>query len=207
MSRPYRIIVRKTVREEVGVDDRATLALNLERILPEDRMKEVLGEILERHGWTRRNGTYEKRGEGGETTVCDLDTLEVVTTVEARGTIEEKVERTVRGDTWNWRAGREKTQAELDAEIAATRARVEAEMEAGAIPAERKAQAERDLRREAMRRLEAGEEERRQELNRIVLEVYAEALKEKARELGEIEQIHEAWRNEEEYELVIRMAE
>ncbi len=62
------------------------------------------------------------------------------------------------------------------------------------------------LRAEAGERLRAGEAERRQEINRLVLEVMSEALKEKAGELGNVERIDERWDGDE-YELTISVAE
>jgi len=204
MSRPYRILVKKTVREEVRAGDRSTLRLNLDDILPQERMKEVLGQVLERNGWREiAEGIYEKRRENGERMTCDLEEYEVVTTIELEDRLEEEVSQELRGDRWNWRLRRELTDAELEE----LRRQAEAELERQAITEEQREQARKNLRYEALRRLEESEPERRREINKLVLEVYSEALKEKARQLGNVQGVEEGWKNEEEYELVISLSE
>jgi len=207
MSRPYRILVRKAIREEVRVGDRSTIKLNLDDILPPEEMKAILEEVLARHGWERTEEGWKKDRGQGEVMTLDLDTLEVVTTVEREEVIERVVEREARGDTWNWRRMREMTEEELRQDQERLRRQVEKQLEQELNLEQLKSRRQQELQEEILRHLEETEPERREELNRIVLEVYAEALKQKARSLGEIEEMREEWRSNEEYELVISIAE
>lgn len=202
MSYPYRVVVTRSIETIVGASDRATHRLNLTPILPAERMREILEEVLEKKGWHQRDdGAWEKAGPAGERMVCDPAAMEVTAAIEAAEQI--KKERTVHatGDAWS--------RAEIDAAREKLREAVEEQLEKELkiTGAEQRAR-ERDLQAELAERLAAGEADRRRELNEIVMEVYAESLKEKARSLGQITEIHES-RDESgsAYELTIRIAE
>lgn len=202
MSRPYRIVIQKVIEHEVSAADRSTLRLALDDLVPGPRLAELLREALERNGWTEvEPGVFEKERGDGETMSCDVSEREVTTVIELERTVSETLRRELRGDTWNWVAGREMTAAELE-EV--QRRAADALVASGTD--ERQNEAAEELRREATARLEAGDAERRREVNRLVLEVTAAALKEKARELGSVEQVDEAWHGDE-YELTIAVRE
>ncbi len=202
MSRPYRIVVKKVVEQEITADDRSTARLKLDPILPEERLSEVLADALRRHGWRETaDGVFEKERGEGESMTCDVESREVTTTIRIETTIRQELHKEIRGDTWNWRQMREMTADELD-EVR----RREEEKLAEQLAREPAAAGKETLRAEAGERLRAGEAERRQEINRLVLEVMSEALKEKAGELGNVERIDERWDGDE-YELTISVAE
>ena len=207
MSRPYRILVRKVVHEEVRAGDRSTIRLNLDRLLPPEEMKALLEEVLARHGWEHTEDGWKQERASGETMTLDPETLEVVTTLEREDVIEQDLEREARGDTWNWRRRREMTEDELRQDQERLRRQVEQQLEREVKLDELKAGRQRELQQEIAGQLEAGEPERREALNRIILEVYSEAIKQKARTLGDIEEMREEWHGDEEYELVISIAE
>ncbi|NUQ00426.1 MAG: hypothetical protein HUU35_11295 [Armatimonadetes bacterium] len=202
MSRPYRIVVQKVVEQDIRADDRSTLRLKLDPVLPEERLTEVLEQSLARHGWRRTaDGVYEKERGEGESMTCDIEAREVTTVIEIEETVRHEVRKELRGDTWNWRQMREMTDEELEEVRRIEEARLEAE-----VSAEEHQRAASALRETVRERLESGADERRREVNRIVLEVMSEALKERAGELGNVQHIDEKWDGED-YELTISVAE
>lgn len=202
MSRPYRILVQKVVEQKVTAADESVVQLQLDPILPEERLSELLADALTRRGWQPRgDNQYETVGPAGEELVCDLPAREVRARLAAETQVQQQVTRELHGDTWNWRQMREMTAAELD-EI---RAREEAQLVAEVTQTQRD-RAETGLRRQVRERLEAGEDERRRALNGVVIEVVAQALKERAAELGHVENVSEHWDGDE-YELTISLSE
>ncbi|MCC7490787.1 MAG: hypothetical protein IT204_00480 [Fimbriimonadaceae bacterium] len=202
MSRPYRIVVKQVLEQEVTAADRTTSRLKLDPVLPEERLDEVLVAVLRRRGWQEvEPGVYEQPSDDATQTVCDVAAREVTTTLELRQTVRDEAQRELRGDTWNWRQMRELTEQEMAELRAAEEARLAAELATDRVSA-----AERGLRQAASERLAAGATQRRAELNRIVLEVVGEALKEKAAELGQVDRIDERWDGEA-YELTIAVSE
>jgi len=202
MSKPYRIVVTKVVEQEVRSEDRSTLKLDLDELLGADRTTELLARVLERRGWTELEpGRFERPGAVDESTVCDVASREVTTTVVAERTLSERRQREIRGDTWDWKAMREKTPEEM----AEVRRREEEKLDA-AISEQRVRQTEDELRQAAAQRLADGADERRREVNRLVLEVTGEALKEHAQKLGSVGATQEAWHGED-YELTISISE
>ncbi len=187
--------------------DRSTHKLKLTPILAEGRMREILEEVLEKRGWSRRDdGTWEKvneaeDGAAREVMVCDPDSMEVTTNVEASEEI--RKERTVHatGDAWNPREVQD-ARAKLRDEV---ERRLEQDLHIS--EAEKKAH-EQELQQKLAHQLAAGQAGRGRELNEIVMEVYVESLKEKAKSLGEITEIHES-RDADGvgYELTIKIAE
>lgn len=202
MSRPYRVVVQRVVEREVNAEDRTVLRLKLDPILPEERLDEVLGEVLERNGWTRGDdGRYRQERGDGETLTCDVEQREVACEIAIEATVREVVRRELRGDTWNWRQMREMTDEEL-----ADLQRAEAEkLESCVSEAELEKRANQ-IRDEVTRRLQEGEAERREMVNKLVIEVTAEALKEKAAELGTVKSLDERWDGQD-YELTIQISE
>lgn len=202
MSRPYRIVVRKVIEHEVSAGDTSTLRLDLDAAAPGADVERILAEVLERNGWREVSpGVYEKERGDGEAMSCDLAERRVTTTIQLDRKVSEEVRRELRGDTWNFAEGREMTAAEL----AEVRRRATEQLE-GRLSAEQKQRAGDALQREATQRLTEGEADRRREINRVILEVMAESLKEKAASLGNVEQMDEEWRGAD-YELTIQVRE
>ncbi|MBI2301476.1 MAG: hypothetical protein HYU66_21430 [Armatimonadetes bacterium] len=202
MSRPYRIVVQKVVESEVTAEDRSTLRLQVDPVLGEGETDALLEGVLARRGWERAgDGVWRKERGEGETMTLDVAKREVTTTLELRRKVEQQVRRELRGDTWNWRQMREMTAQEL-AEVR----RQEEERLTAEVSGRQVARAEEELQSEVGRRLAEGAPERRQEVNRIVVETVAEALRQKARELGNVDRVDEAWDGDE-YELTISIRE
>lgn len=199
MSRPYRILVRRVVEKEVVAEDTSTLRLDLDEAVSEEQ----LARALEREGWTEREpGVWEKERADGETMSCDLAEREVTTTITVGTTLREERERELRGDTWNWRDMREMTAEEM----AALRAAEEAKL-SGDVSDYRVRQTERKLRAGAAEQLEAGSEDRRREVNRVVIEALAESLKERAATLGQVVSSDNGQWQGDEFELTITIRE
>lgn len=202
MSRPYRIVVQKLVESEVRAGDRSTLRLKIDQILSEEDTDRLLSGALERNGWTKAgDGVYKKRVGEDELMTLDVGQRELTTEIEAGTTVTQQRRRELRGDTWNWKQMREMTRDEM------TALREKAESELGdEVTEEARQEAYDQLKADLARRLDEGEPERRKEVNRLVIETVSEALKEKARELGNVQRVDESWHGDD-YELTITVSE
>lgn len=202
MSRPYRIVVQKVIEEELRAADQSVLHLRLDPVLPEEQLDRVLAQVLTRRGWTETEpGVYTQQREDGQTLTCDLTQRTVTTTVELERTLRETRRRKLEGDTWNWREQREMTDEEF------AQLQRDAETALGdSVTDSRRRRAEQELQGAAAAALAQTEDERRREVNALVIEVLADALKEKAAELGTVERIDESWQGAD-YELTISIAE
>jgi len=201
MSYPYKVVVTKTVVEQVEASDRSESKLSLLPILPEDRMRDLVAEALRKRGFEAKTGEPDKltkRGEHGETITVDLPTLTVVAEVSEKGEIRKEKTVEVLGD-----APRPPTADDEQA----LRERAEKSLERQlAVSEEERGQVEDEYRRKLAAALEEGADARRRELNEVCLEVYAESLKERAKSLGTVTGVQES-RGDQEYELTITIAE
>ncbi len=64
---------------------------------------------------------------------------------------------------------------------------------------------EKDLQRQVTQQLAEGESARLEEMNQTLQDVYSEALKRKARKMGDVVDQHEGTNENGEYELVIKV--
>jgi hypothetical protein len=174
MSRAYRVSVSGSVERIVHVEDGVAAPLELLPILAKERMREILAKELEGRGFTREDGVARRDEGNGVTVEVDLDAGNV--TVRAESSKDVKIERTRTGTVAEERVaqGRAALQRQLDAEL---------EQQVAAT--------EQEMREQATARLERKLKDLKQELDRAVNRVTAEALKEKARSMGEIEELHE----------------
>lgn len=181
MSRAYRVSVSGSIDKIVHVDDGACGSIELLPILPKERMSELLAAELGARGFARE-GSITKRASDGVVIEVDLDA----------GTVTARAETAVHVDIEGTRAGprrfrdsegnrpenrareREALQQELDAELAAREAK----------------EVER-ARRETTDRLERALRDVKRELDQATNRATARALEEKARSMGEIEEIVE----------------
>lgn len=202
MSRPYRILVQKVIEEELRAADRSVLYLRLDPVLPEADLERILTAVLARRGWVEvEPGVFEQPREDGQSVTLDLTERTVTTEVALARTLRETRRRKLEGDTWNWHEQREMTDEEFaQMQQSATDALGDSVTES------RRRRAEEALRTQAAAALAETADERRREVNQLVLEVLAEALKEKAAELGHVERVDEQWQGED-YELTISIAE
>lgn len=202
MSYSYRVTVTRSVKETVKGKDESRNKITLTEILPQGRMRDLLTEALGKKGFEKQaDGTW-KRTVGGVAEVFDPETMEVTATAEVAGDIEKEKSVQAIGDARRERdVQAQRTHAERE-----VGARLEKEL--AVTEAERKAKRQQ-LEQEARKRLEESEGRRMQDLNEATLDVYAEAIKEKAKTLGEVKEQKESRRDNgmggQEYELIIRV--
>jgi hypothetical protein len=176
MSRAYRIKVAESVKRVVRAHDHVKTQLELLEVLPAEQMAQLLEQELAGRGFERK-GEVLVRTRDGVTVTVEPKTGTV--TVQAQG--EQAVE--VAGE----KVGRAFDDAGQSARAVEKSLRQELKKEL-----EQKADQETEkLQKEVTDRLERALGELRPELNQAVNRVTAEALKAKARQLGEIKQMTE----------------
>jgi hypothetical protein len=185
LSRAYRVTVKGSVHRVVHVEDGVCTSLELLPILPAPRQAEILGDELKRRGFSRDGGVARRIDEDGVVVEVDVKTGAVSVKAEASADIAVERQRVETVVEEALERGTRDAQARLDREV------------------EREAEvAERKARGEVTEKLERRLGDLRKELDAITARVTAEALKEKARKLGEIEELHE---NAETGELTIKV--
>jgi len=174
MSRAYRISVKESLSRHVQVDDGVCSSLELLPILAKERMREILAAELEQKGF-KREGNIVKRQEGeGIAVTVDLDTGEVSVTAEGHADVELATERT----------------AVVDDTQAGDRERHLREAAKQSLEREAKAE-EEALRKRVTEQLEGKLRDLKEELDGVVNRVTGTALKQRAAELGQVEEVHE----------------
>lgn len=199
MSYPYRVVVTKGVEETLTASDRSERSIELPPILDRESSLEILVQSLEDRGFERvEEKRLRRKNEDGTVQEVDLDECKVVTSLEDETKIEKSMTLEGRGDSWK---------APTEAEKSALREQVEKRLDAQlAIREEDREKGQQELETRLAEALEAGEDSRRQELEEVLLEVYAESLKQKAKSLGNVTEVREERSAETgEYELVIRI--
>lgn len=189
MSQLYRLQLSSSVSRTVTASDSVCYPIRLTAIQPEDEMVELLREALLRHGFEPDGEDHLLRGRGpeGEDLVVDLDAMTLTATLE-----EEKelvTQAAAHGTGESRREARVRAEAELDANREAAEQRLEREG--------------KQVQRQLSRRLERSEAARNRQLHEVLQEVYAEALKRKARTLGDVTELRESTSDDGQYELVI----
>lgn len=204
MSYPYRVVVTRSVNETVAGKDSSHNSISLTPILGEGRMKDLLCEALEKKGFQKQaDGTFS-RTKDGVNEVFDPKTMTITATAETSGEIKKEKTVEAHGDAMN-RTSVERARAHAEAEVGA---KLEKEL---TINDADRAKKQEELTAAARKALDDSEKARVQDLNEATLEVYAEALKEKARTMGEVKEIRENKKDNgaggTEYELVIKVGE
>lgn len=174
MSRCYRISVSESLRRHIEVDDGIETRLELLDILPPEQMRELLARQLVERGYAREGDVLTREIDGGVEVRVDLVEGSVHVGVKAELDLELKAQRTSSADVSRLDAAKKQLGDALQGELA---------KEADA--------ATESLRREATRRLEASLEGVRGELDQAIHRATADALKQKARQLGEVQEITE----------------
>lgn len=173
MSRAYRITVKESLSRHVQVEDGVSSSLELLPILQKDRMRELLAAELEQKGFRRDGGTATRKEADGITTKVDLETGEVSVTAEGHAKVDLATERTATVES-------------------VTTEREQALRQVAQQALEREAKAEEEaLRRQVTERLEGTLRDLKDELDGVVNRVTGAALKQRAAELGQVEEIHE----------------
>jgi hypothetical protein len=174
MSRAYQIRVSESVVRVIHIEDGVQAAIEILPILAKERMAELLADELVRRGFVRDGDAALRSEADGTEVLVDL----------VAGTLSVHVSETAELA----RAG-ERSQSVIEERVAqaepAMRERLRAQLE-------REIQDEADSRRRALtKRLEDKVRELKAEIDQITTKVTANALKERAAQLGEIESIHE----------------
>ena len=173
MSRAYRIRVSESLSRHIKVEDGLCTSLELLDILPAEQMAEILAQQLEGIGFERDGNTMKRVDDGVEVEV-DLEEGTVTVRVEGEEQLDLKTERSE--TTWEERASNVESNLRNKARKA---------LEAEADTREKK------LQEQVTKRLEKKLRDLRQQLDGAVNRTTGEALKVKARQMGEIQEIHE----------------
>ena len=185
MSLSYRVTLQ--VCEVVSADDKTVHQLDLRDILPQDQMRDLLRSKLEERGFEEdEKGRLVRAEEGGEVMTLDLESMELTTELES--------EEEVRGRVEAWGDAETRSNAERSAKGRA-QAQANRLIERG----------QKDAQQKLTAKLTSGEQERLEEMNEVLQDVYSEALKKKARQMGDVVEQHEGTNAQGEYELVIKV--
>jgi FtsH ternary system domain X5 len=177
MSRAYRVRVRESISQVVRGEDSVGTTLEILEILPCESMAELLRQELLRRGFEER-GEGLVRAEGG--VVVEVDPASGEVTVRSELAEEYETEGELQGyaDEDHGEAGLRRAEVSL-------REQLKQKLQDGA-------QAKADeVREQATARLEAELQGLRVELDQVVNRVTAEALKQKAAQIGQIKRMTE----------------
>jgi hypothetical protein len=174
VSRAYRVTVKGSVHRVVRVEDGVCTSLELLPILPKERTSEILEAELTGRGFAREGEVLRRTDKDGVIVEVDPKAATVSVKAEATAAIAVDHETTELVAEESLKHGTEAAQRRIDKR------------------AERDAQAaEEKARADVTSILEKRLGDLRKELDHVTTRVTAEALKEKAKRLGEIEELHE----------------
>jgi FtsH ternary system domain X5 len=176
MSRAYRIKVRESLRRVIRAHDRVSTQLELLEVLPPEQMAQMLTEELKRRGFQEKSGALVRKQQGVTVTV---DPKSGTVTVEAEESREAALEGEKDGRAYddlgpNARTVRKQLHEQL---------RQDLEKQAQQKASELQSQVTDHLERELG--------DVRRELDQAANRVTAEALKQKAAQLGQIKEMTE----------------
>lgn len=198
MSQMYQIQLSSSVTRRVDAADEITYPIELTEILPSDDMRELFRQALEKRGFENDGNSADGhrlmgRGPAGEELTVDLNEMKVTARLEKAADLSTEV-------SLNQWVDEEYLD---DARAAATD-----------TMAQKRRVAEAQLRKEAdgiqkdlSKRLADSEDARQRQLHEALQEAYAEALKQKAGQLGDITEMTEGTTADGQYELVIRVSQ
>lgn len=190
MSRAYQIRVSESVTRVVHVEDGVQMTLDLLPVLPAERLSVLLRDELLRRGFAETDeAAVVAREQNGVVVTVDTATGEVRVSAQTDTTVSETSDKTES----IYRADDSEPTPES---IAAAHARVRQDLEA------RIDRDEARMKREVTERLERELQGITPEINEVTNRVTRTALEEKARQMGDIEQITH---NEETGGMVIRV--
>jgi len=176
MSRAYRIAVRESIKRIVKARDHVSTDLEILGILPKEQMAELLGQQLAERGFVQK-GKKMVRKQNGVTVSVETETG----TVSVQADLEQELE--VEGE----RVGRSYD----DAGPNAKKVRENLKKELAEDLEKQVCDRATDLQKQATDKLEAELGDLRGELNQVVNRVTAEALKQKAAQMGQIKEMTE----------------
>lgn len=178
MSRAYRIRVKEALARDIRAEDSIETHLEMLEVLPPEQMGELLARELEARGYERQeDGSLVKKGEDGVTVTVEPCTGTV--TIQAETADHVEVEGTREGYGYDdVGPGRKQIEERLGKEL-------KADLE------KRVDQQAEKLQQAATGKLEKQLQEVQPELREAVERVTAEALKQKAAQMGQIKEISE----------------
>jgi len=189
MSQTYRCQLKASVQETVHIGDTIRHRLSLTEILPADEMAALLRQALADAGFRQAGEDRWVLSEAGAETVVDLGEMSVVTEASADKALQ--AEATATGVGWNRDQAQASARQQLDSARQATAERLQAEG--------------RKLQVELSDTLAAADAAHMELLHIVLQEVYAESLKQKARQMGDVVEVTEGTSPSGEYELVIKV--
>lgn len=192
MSKLYHIQLKSQVSRHIDATGSLSYPLELATILPEADMQGLFEQALLDQGWEKQpDGTLTTVGPAGELLTADLENKTVQALLGVEKEVLKEVEVNEQVDALNHadaqHQGRhllENARQKVDAELAAL---------------------DEKLRQQVQQQLLDSESQRLRLLHEAVQQTYAEALKQKAAQLGDITSIHESTGENGNYELVIKV--
>lgn len=189
MSQTYQCQLKASVQHTATADDTVRHRISLTEILPAEEMVELLRQGLRDAGFDEGEGGTLVLDSAEGRTVIDLDAMEVSTSRSEQKTLQ--AEATSTGSGWSRSGAKAAAESRLEGARDAARRRL----------AEEADRIQRDLS-DGLARIDA---ERTELLHIVLQEVYAESLKRKARQMGDVVEISEGTTEDGEYELVIKV--
>ncbi|MDF1814701.1 MAG: hypothetical protein P1V20_21020 [Verrucomicrobiales bacterium] len=193
MSQCYHAELKESVTRIVKGADSISYPIELTEILPAEEMKDLLKEQLQEAGWCVQNEeetVFIIEGTAGEILTIDLDEMEMTAKIET--------EREVVSEVIAHASAESRKQAERSAAR-----QLKEEMEV--IGDQIEDAGTRDLQKEVTAQLAESESARQRGVNELLQRVYAESLKRKAGQLGDVMEITETTGEDGNYELTIRI--
>ncbi|MEM7385571.1 MAG: hypothetical protein AAF514_11560 [Verrucomicrobiota bacterium] len=194
MSQCYHIELKTAVNRLVKGEDSVSYPIELSEILPKDEMVALLREQLKQAGWKSTNEeetVFETEGPAGETLTISLDSMELTAALATEKEVEAEASATGRSEAGT-EAARQQAQRLLKEEASVLGDQIE---DAGT----------KELQHQIREQLAESEEARQRIMNELLQGVYAESLKRKAGQLGDIMEISESTGEDGNYELTIRV--
>jgi hypothetical protein len=176
MSRAYRIAIKERQDRTIRAEDHVSTELEILEVLPCEQMADLLAEELARRGFERRGEIMVRRQ--GDVTV-EVDVHSGTVTVRSEASEETTLEAKREGGAYD--------QSGPHAKKVASDLREQAKKDIEKKVGEKT----RELQTQVTDRLEGELGDLRQELDRVVNRVTAEALKLKAAQLGQIKEMTE----------------
>lgn len=174
MSRAYRIAVSESLARHVRVEDGVCASLEILPVLPREKMSGILMAELAQRGFVQEGNTARRKDKDGVEVTVDLEEGSVTVRLAREKEVNLEIKREARVDERMKQSEEERLRASVRGEL------------------ERDAQREeKKLTEEVARKLEGKLRDLRQELDQVSNRVTASALKVRASQLGQIEEIHE----------------
>lgn len=177
MSRSYRVSVRESVNRVITAEDSVCTELEIIEVLPPERMAELLANELKGRGFERNGDLMTRKEKNGISVEVNVKTSEI--TVRVTGSEKTTLEGEKTGRAWD-DVGPHANQVQEE-----LRKQLQKELD---LKAQGKTQ---ELQSKITDKLEGHLNDLRQELDQVANRVTAEALKEKARSMGQIKEMSE----------------